>query len=139
MKKSSNRIGSVVFMLIGAGFAAFSWQLYKSDRAFMKQSASTIGTVVNIEYARSDKGEVTYYPIVAFQTLNGKKYQFRNTTGTTRRKRSYQEGVQVEVRYEIQNPANAKIAGFWELWGLIAILGGFGLLFLLTGAIIIFK
>jgi hypothetical protein len=136
MKKTSSRIGGIVFVLIGAVFAAFSWQLYKADQVFIQQSVPAMGTVVKLEYVRSEKAEPTYYPVVAFQTPDGKKYQFRNTTGTTRRKRSYQEGTQIEIRYEIQNPANAKIAGFWELWGLTAILGGFGLLFVLVGVII---
>jgi Protein of unknown function (DUF3592) len=62
--------------------------------------------------------------------------EFRNGVGTTRRNGSYQEGERVKVRYETQNPANAKIAGFWELWGLTAVLGGFGVVFVFVGIII---
>lgn len=134
MKKSSNRVGGIVFMLIGAGVAAFSWYLYKADRAFLKQSVSVTGFVIRSEYVRSEKSGGAYYAIIAFQTTGGKKQEFRNEPGTGRP--IYKDGEQVEIRYEKQNPANAKIAGFWELWGLTAVLGGFGLLFIGAGLII---
>jgi len=137
MKKSSNRVGGVIFILIGACFAAFSWYLYKADRTFLKQSVSVTGFVIRSEYVRSERSGGAYYAIIAFQLSNGKKQEFRNEPGTGRP--IYKDGEQVEIRYETQNPANAKIAGFWELWGLTAVLGGFGLLFLLAGMIISFK
>lgn len=124
-------------MLIGAAFAAFSWQLYKADQAFMQQSAPATGVVLKSEYVKSERSGGAYYAIIAFQLSNGKKLKFRNEPGTGRP--IYKDGEQVEIRYETKNPANAKIAGFWELWGLTAIFGGFGLVFLLAGVIISFK
>ena len=134
MKKSSNRVGGIVFMLIGACFAAFSWYLYKGDRAFMKQSAPATGIVIRSEYVRSERSGGAYYAIIAFQLAGGKKQEFRSEPGTGRP--IYKDGEQVEIRYEKQTPANAKITGFWELWGLTAILGGFGLLFIGAGLLI---
>lgn len=122
-------------MLIGACFAAFSWHLYKGDRAFMKQSAPATGVVMRSEYVRYERSSGAYYAIIAFQTLGGSKQEFRNEPGTGRP--IYKDGEQVEIRYEKQNPANAKIAGFWELWGLTAILGGFGLVFIGAGLMIL--
>lgn len=137
MEKSSNRVGGIVFMLIGAAFAAVSWQLYKADQAFMQQSAPATGVVLKSEYVKSERSGGAYYAIIAFQLSNGKQQEFRNDPGTGRP--IYKDGEQVEIRYEKQNPANAKIAGFWELWGMTAIFGGFGLVFLLAGLIISFK
>ncbi|RDB05165.1 DUF3592 domain-containing protein [Runella aurantiaca] len=133
MKKSSSLIGGGVFALIGLIMAAVSWNFYKSDKAFMNKSLSAMGTVVRWDYVRSTRGETTFYPVIAFETAEGQKIEFRNGVGTTRRKGSYQEGERVKVRYETQNPANAKIAGFWELWGLTVVLGGFGLVFIGAG------
>lgn len=137
MKKSSNRAGGFVFILIGAGLASFSWYLYRSDRAFMQQSVSTTGTVIKSEYVRSEKRGGAYYAVIAFQTPDNRKQEFRNEPGTGRP--IYQDGEQVEIRYEKQNPANAKIAGFWELWGLTTVLGGFGLIFMGAGLKIAFS
>lgn len=136
MKKSSNQIGGSVFVLIGIGFMTFSWHLYKGDRAFIQHSSPTVGIVVRSERVSPERGAVSYYPIVTFQASRGKKYEFRNGTGNSHP--IYKDGEQVPVRYEIQNPANAKIAGFWELWGLTAIFGGFGLVFFGAG-LVIFK
>lgn len=137
MERSSNRAGGFIFILIGVCFAAFSWYLYRSDWAFIQKSASATGVVIRWDYAKSKRSGGAYYAIIAFQTLGGQKREFRNEPGTGRP--IYKDGEQVEIRYEKQNPANAKIAGFWELWGMTAIFGGFGLVFLLAGLIISFK
>ncbi|MFN8346279.1 MAG: DUF3592 domain-containing protein [Spirosomataceae bacterium] len=134
MKKSSNRIGGSVFVLIGVSFMAFTWHLYKGDRAFMQHSSPTMGIVVRSERVSPERGAVSYYPVVAFQTSGGRKYEFRNGIGNSRP--IYKDGEQVPVRYEMQNPAKAKIAGFWELWGLTALFGGFGLVFVGVGFLI---
>lgn len=131
MKTKSNRIGGSIFAIIGLLMMIGAWMLFQNDQKFAKEAASATGTVVESVYVKSRKGKGSYYPVVEFQTAEGKRMAFRSDTG--RGRPDYENGEQVSILYEKQNPANAKIAGFWELWGLSAVLAVFGLIFMGVG------
>lgn len=131
MKKTSNRVGGGIFAAIGVVMMIGAWMLFQNDQKFAKEAASATGTVVESVYVKSRKGKGGYYPVVEFQTADGKRMTFRSDTG--RGRPAYENGEQVSILYEKQNPANAKIAGFWELWGLVAVLAVFGLIFMGVG------
>lgn len=133
MKKKSNWIIGSIFAAVGVVVLIIAWILFQKEQKFAKEAASAMGTVVESVYRKSRKGKITYYPVVEFQTVGGKRMTFRSNTGS--KPPTYEDGEQVSVLYEKQNPANAKIAGFWELWGISVILGVFGVVLLLVGSV----
>jgi hypothetical protein len=131
MRKKSNRVGGSIFAIIGLLMMIGAWIFFQNGQKFMKEAVSATGMVVESVYVKSRKGKGRYYPVVEFQTVDGKSKTFRSDTGSSRP--TYENGEQVSILYEKQNPANAKIAGFWELWGLSAVLAVFGLIFMGVG------
>lgn len=65
-------------MMIGA------WILFQNDQKFVKEATSARGGVVESVYVKSRKGKGGYYPVVEFQTEDGKRKMFRSDTGSSR-------------------------------------------------------
>jgi hypothetical protein len=116
-------------MLVGAIF------IYRSTNSFLAEAVKTQGTVVGLAQSRSSDSN-TYKPVVQFTSQTGQPIEFVSSTGSN--PPSYSKGQKVEVLYSPTLPQNAKISGFFSLWGGAVILGGMGGTFLLIGAGIIF-
>ena len=126
-----------VFTLIGLGMLIGSFFLYQSTNEFLKDVLTTEGTVVELIRSRSTDS-TTYRPVVKFRTRGGSVVEFTSSTGSN--PPSYSTGETVEVLFHEASPENAKINGFFSLWGGAVILGGMGAVFFLVGfSIILFK
>lgn len=121
----------VVFLLIGLGMLAGSVASYRSTQDFIAGSAMTMGTVVELErdVSRDSDGNrsVVYHPVVRYSVNGGREYRFRSNTGSN--PPAYRQGEEVEVLYQPTNPGDARINGFFALWGGSVILGVLGLAF----------
>ena len=120
-----------VFLLVGIGMLAGSWSWYQNTRSFIGQAAKAEGTIV--ELVRSNSSDsTTYRPVVHFNNQNGEQIEFTSSAGSN--PPSYSKGEKVEVLYLPNEPRNAKINGFFSLWGGSLIIGGIGGVFFLIGA-----
>lgn len=121
----------VVFLLIGLGMLAGSVVSYQSTQDFIARSATTTGTVVELErrVSRDSDGNrsTVYHPVVRYSVNGGREYRFRSNTGSN--PAAYRRGEEVEVLYQPSNPGDAKINGFFALWGGSVIMGVLGLAF----------
>ena len=79
----------------------------------------------------SSTSSYTYKPEVEFKTPNGKRIEFTSSSGTN--PPSYSKGEVIEIFYDESLPQNAKINGFFSLWGGAIILGLMGIIFTLIG------
>ena len=93
-----------------------------------------MGTVVDFSI-RGLLADKTFYPIVEFKTDAGIKIRFRGSTGMVYSP-NYQKGQLVKVIYSRQDPWNAKIDNFEQLWLGPVSIGLFGLITL--GAFFLF-
>lgn len=120
-----------VFLLIGLGALAGSVASYRSTQDFIAESAMTMGTVVELErsVSRDSDGNrsVVYHPVVRYSVNGGREYRFRSNTGSN--PAAYRRGEEVEVLYQPSNPGDARINGFFSLWGGSVILTVLGLSF----------
>ena len=124
-----------VFTIIGALMLMGTFFLFKSTNDFLKTSITAQGTVINLlpTYSSSSSdNSITYKPLVEFTDKNGNPYEFASSTSSN--PPSYNVGEAVEVLYNPQSPHDAKIKGFFSLWGGATILGILGLVFFLVGA-----
>jgi hypothetical protein len=124
---------SVTFFFLGIGMlvaaGVFAWR----TQAFVAQSVSTPGRVIEMEYrsgvgARSGGGEVAVF---TFTDSRGR--QHTNRAGAAQSPSTHQIGASVTVLYSEGQPETAQIRGFRTLWILPTFLGGFGVAFTAFG------
>lgn len=128
--------GVAVLMLFIAGVASFN-NIRKINR---EESAS--GVVVDmtkrLEYDENDFNRVvgeTYYPVVEFTAIDGKRRSVQLSEGTF--PPAYEVGDEVTVLYDPEHPLDARIKSFGSsalMWILPGITGTLGIVFL--GAVI---
>jgi hypothetical protein len=108
-------------------------------REFLAEAETATGTVIELVKRRSrdSDGYATdyYYPVVEFTAFNGDLYQFESQTGSS--PPSVQVGEAVEIIYDPENIKDARIRGFFSLWGFAFIFGLVGTIYILVGSGII--
>jgi hypothetical protein len=112
-------------MLVGAFF------IYRSTSGFLASAQTAEGTVIDLVASRSSDS-TTYRPVVRFVTDDGRTIEFTSSAGSN--PPSYSRGETVPVLYTPKTPEDAKINGFFALWGGVTILGGLGAVFFVIGA-----
>jgi len=119
---------------------AASGYTYYSTNKFINQSTKTQGIVIDLVGSRSSRirtgtsrsrNSTTYAPVVEFKTDSGDTIEFTSSTRTN--PPSFSRGERVDVFYDPWSPNNAKIDGFFSLWGSSLILGFVGLPFAVIG------
>jgi hypothetical protein len=123
-----------VFALIGAGLLAGAMMWSVQTQRFLAEAVTAQGRVVELVHSRSSDS-TTYRPVVRFTDSRGEEIEFTSSTGSN--PPSYARGEQVAVLYLPGAPQDARINGFFSLWGGPAILGAIGSVFFLIGAGII--
>ncbi|MCW8125522.1 DUF3592 domain-containing protein [Microbulbifer halophilus] len=123
-----------VFTAIGLGLLIGAFFSYKSTQDFLGNALATEGTVIELVRSRSSDS-VTYAPVVKFMTRDGSLIEFMSSSSSN--PPSYYEGEKVEVLYQEFSPQQARINGFFSLWGVASILGVLGAVFSLVGLSII--
>lgn len=118
------------FTLVGIGLLVGALLLFRSTSSFVDRAARAEGTVVDLVTSRSSDS-TTYRPVVQFVSQSGQAVEFTSSSGSS--PPSYSRGEQVEVLYLSSDPQDAKISGFFDLWGGSTILAGLGSLFFLVG------
>jgi hypothetical protein len=112
-----------VFALIGTVLLIAAIYAYQETRTFVASASRTTGTVTGYSGNR---------PIVRFKDERGTEVQFTSSTGSSPPR--YRVGEAVAVLYQPAAPYDAKIEGFFALWGVPVIIGGIGSVFFLIGA-----
>jgi hypothetical protein len=106
-------------MLVGAVY------LYKGARAFVSGASRAEGTVVNIVNSKYRSNiSAALSPVVNYRHANGQTIEFTSSDGS--KPSRYTIGQKVEVLYYPLEPQNAEIKGFFALWGMTSVIGGFG-------------
>lgn len=119
-----------VFTIVGFVMLAVAFFTYSSTKGFLNSAIVTQGTVTQLVRSRSSDS-TTYKPVVEFKTSSGELIEFTSLSGTN--PPSYSRGEGVEVVYQETSPEQAKIKGFFSLWGMSAIFGALGFLFFIIG------
>jgi len=125
----------VIFSIIGLGLLVGSFFLYQNTSEFLEKAVKAEGVVIDLVRKRSSDS-TTYAPTIRFTTNNGTMIEF--TSSTSSNPPSYSRGEQVAVFYLPEQPDEAKINGFFSLWGAAVIVAGIGTVFFLVGFGMIF-
>ena len=129
----------VVLGVAGAVFLVVGVRNFVRTRRFVNQASSTTGTVTDVKtrtsrsHTSSGPRVSTYrYPVVRFQTQDGRSVEFESETGTS--SFSQGPGEQVTVLYDPLKPQDARIKTFMMLWFAPLIFSVLGFFMLLFGA-----
>jgi hypothetical protein len=97
-----------VVLLVGSAIA------FVHTKRFVSGSERATGTVIDLSSRTDSDGTVVYHPIVRFTTAEGRTVQFVSGSGSSPAAQS--EGDSVEVLYDPDDPQDAKLSGFFDLW-----------------------
>jgi len=98
-------------------------------RSFLLHSLEVDGEVVRMERSKDrDRYGFTYAPVFEFTVADGKGYTVTSDAGSS--SPGFAEGESVKMRYEPENPENARIHTLFQTWG-ATLMGAFGGVFCL--------
>jgi len=95
-------------------------------RAFISRSRQTQATITQMIYSRDEDGG-GYIPEFRFRTLEGQEIEVRGSLRTN--PPQFKVGQVIEVLYDPDNPQNARIKKWFNLYFVPMLLGFLGLLF----------
>ncbi len=119
-----------LFTVLGIGMLAGALFMIQDTRSFIAGASRAPGTVIDLEESESSDS-TTYRAVVRFLDARGAKIEFASSTSSD--PPAYSVGEAVEVFYDPAAPQEAKINGFFDLWGGATILGSMGVVFFLVG------
>jgi len=120
------------FVVVGLGMVVGAYFIYDYNVSFIESATETEGTVTELVQSRSSDNNSYYYkPVVRFNTSDGQIVEFMSSTGSN--PASYSVGEKVTILYLPSDPQNAKIKGYFSLYGAAVIVGGIGSAFFLVG------
>jgi hypothetical protein len=124
--------GKYVFAPLGVLLLLWAAYLYLDTRAWLRRSVEAKGSVVEMVRLRDrETGEVSFAPLVRFQTADGKTVEFQSTWRSN--PPAYSAGQSVTVLYDPGEPNSAAVAGLFSIWGVSIILAVIGAAFAAIG------
>jgi hypothetical protein len=103
------RASVALFLLVGIAMLGGSALLTAKARRLERTGIRVSGKVIRLDYTRG-----TFYPVVEFVTQGGQQVRFRGRSGSN--PATFYPGETVTVLHEPDNPWNAVIESFGELW-----------------------
>lgn len=111
---------------MGLSALSLSVYLFTNSKHLIAGGEHARGTV--IAFSRSGSA---LFPVVVFNTSKGTHVEFVGKSGSS--SPSFVKGQQLDVIYKPENPTDARINTFLDLWGPPLFLTGFGTIFSLIG------
>ena len=103
-----------IFACLGIGLLLGAVYLSYNNYMFYKVSVDTTGVVYSFVEKKDSEGDYLYAPAISFITHQGDNYRFVSSTSSSKPSLNLKE--EVEVLYDVTNPHNARLAGFWYSW-----------------------
>ncbi len=120
-----------IFGAIGAALFAVALLAAVHTVYFIHSAVRAQGEVIDLLHVESDDdGDGTWKPRVRFRTAAGETIEFESSTSSN--PPSYDIGEAVQVLHAPGHPRNARIDGFFSLWGMSLIFGAIGTAFLVV-------
>ncbi len=102
----------IIGVLIFFGIVAITMAYFdtKSMNKGLKDGISTDGELKGYEYSRGgSENSATYFPIVAYKTIEGKAIESYQTFGFSRKK--IPVGSKIKIKYQLSDPEHFEIKG----------------------------
>jgi hypothetical protein len=124
---SADLIIGIVFPLIGGLLFAIGLFLFIRTRIFLGKAQEVQGKVIEMVYSHSSEGGGGYSPVYQFRAISGQMITVRDSLSSS--PPMFEVGQTIDVLYDPENPQNARIKRFWNLYFVSILLCGMGLIF----------
>ncbi|CAG0930339.1 Inner membrane protein YmfA [Thermoflexales bacterium] len=116
----------IVFIVIGLGLTLIGLWLMRRALTFKRKAQAAQGRYVDATWRTSRVNRYTAYPVIEFQTADGRTIQFEGRVGVPWARGKV--GRSVKVLYDPTDPEEAVVDSVVELWfpALIFLLVGLG-------------
>lgn len=125
-------VWGLICIAVGCGFLATALRIYVLRKRFLAQSETATGTVVEVRSRGIGRNAVSV-PVFEFRTAEGSLHRAESLMGSGFR--SFEDGETLPIRYDPRDPSRAEVDSYAVLWGLALLRTGYGVLFLLMGAV----
>ena len=115
-----------VVLFFGCALLFGGYQIFRDVNDLSGKAMVAQGHVVDLRSRSGSDGGYTYYPVVAYETLDGKAVRFEGKTGSNPPMNKV--GDRLMVLYDPENPQKAMVDHGWMNWLLPLGLGLCGLL-----------
>lgn len=116
-----------IFGVVGFILTALAVFFLVRTRSFMENAQQAEGTVVNMVYSHSSEGGGGYSAVYRFRTITGQEVEVRDNLSSN--PPQFKVGQTIDVLYDSENPQNARIKKWFNLYFLPMLLGFLGILF----------
>ena len=124
----------IVVTILGAGMLVAGLFWTSQTMNFLDRCVKTKGVVIELNWTHDVDHGPSAYPVFQFvDEKTGQEITVHSGHGSY--PPDYQVGQEVDLLYDPENPHDAKIESFSELWGGQLILTGLGGIFLSFGSI----
>ena len=124
------KIGGWLSVLGAILFLTAAFILYRHTQSFVHSASRTQGTVTKLVLSGK-----FYFPVYTFKDARGVKHSVQSLSGS--KPAAYKIGDLVGVLYQPDEPDNAEIDQFFDVWIWPIAFAGFGVLFLLFRFVVI--
>jgi Protein of unknown function (DUF3592) len=119
-----------VCLAFGVGLLVACPVAFVHTERFVAGAEHATGTVIDLSRETDSEGRVTLYPVVRFTTADGRTVQFLSSSGSSS---PPEVGDSVDVLYDPDDPRDAQLSGFFDLWLFPLVFGGLGIAFTTVG------
>lgn len=112
---------NLLVVAMAAGGAWFGWRGY----TLATNGETTMARVIELSASSDEDGCCVYSPIFEY-TVNGRRHTFESMNASD--PPAYRVGQEVEVIYNVDNPSDAAVNSFSELWMVATMLCGVALI-----------
>lgn len=122
--------GACVCFVVAVSTSLYSWY-------FVSTALRTTGTITELrERTEKEHGGIAYAPIYKFRDAAGAEHSVASNLYSA--PPLHRVGDTVQVLYHPTDPVNARIDGYWYLWGIPTVTGLLSGLYLPLGLIVFF-
>ena len=125
-------IWGLICIAVGCGFLATALRIYLARKRFLATAKAAPGTVVEVRI-RGVGRNAESIPTLEFPLPEGRVQRTESWMGSGFQ--GFAVGQAVPVRYDPADPGRAEVDTFAGRWGLALLRTGYGVLFLLMGAV----
>jgi len=129
------KIGGWGFIALAVTNLTISFFVYRHAHRFAQTASRAQGTVIKLVEKPSHASGSVFYPVFSFTDSKEQAHEINSSIGQY--PPAYKVGDTITVLYEPERPENAKPDRFFEVWGLAAILAGFGVVALIIGSVLL--
>lgn len=116
-----------VFLAAGIALLVAAAVAFVLKLRFVAEAERATGTVVDMSRSVDSEGTVLFQPIVRFTTPAGQEIEFVSPVASS--PPSADVGDRVEVLYDADDPHDAELSGFFNLWLVPFVFGFLGVVF----------